>query len=119
MRPSPARPGTVFSSRPVRSRRLWLCWIGKLSGCVGLAHTVCHPSTTRLRDVCYLQDLFTSTSARGQGVGRALIERVYAEAQAVGCSRVYWTTFEDNQTARRLYDRVTHHNGAIMYAKAL
>ena len=86
---------------------------------VGLAHTVCHPSTTRLRDVCYLQDLFTSTSARGQGVGRALIERVYAEAQAVGCSRVYWTTFEDNQTARRLYDRVTHYNGAIMYAKAL
>ena len=86
---------------------------------VGLVHTVYHPSTTRLRDVCYLQDLFTSASVRGKGVGRALIERVYDEARAMGCSRVYWTTFEDNQTARHLYDRVTHYNGAIVYTKEL
>lgn len=86
---------------------------------LGLVHVVYHPSTSRLRDVCYLQDLFTSTTARGLGVGRALIERVYAEAKAMGCSRVYWTTFEDNTTARRLYDRVTSYNGAIMYTKEL
>ena len=86
---------------------------------VGLVHTVYLPSTTRLHDVCYLQDLFASALVRGQGIRRALIERVYAEARSAGCSRVYWTTFEDNQTARRLYDRVTHYNGAIMYSKAL
>lgn len=86
---------------------------------LGLVHVVYHPSTSRLRDVCYLQDLFTSTTARGQGVGRALIERVYAEAEAMGCSRVYWTTFEDNKAARQLYDRVTSYNGAIMYSKEL
>lgn len=86
---------------------------------LGLVHIVYHPSTSRLRDVCYLQDLFTSPAIRGLGVGRALIELVYSEAQAKGCSRVYWTTFEDNQIARRLYDRMTTYNGAIMYSKEL
>lgn len=86
---------------------------------VGLVHIVYHPSTSRLRDVCYLQDLFTLPSARGRGVGRALIESVCAEATRAGCSRVYWTTFEDNQTARRLYDQVTTYNGAIMYVREM
>jgi GNAT superfamily N-acetyltransferase len=86
---------------------------------VGLVHIVYHVSTTRLRDVCYLQDLFTLTSARGQGVGHALIARVYAEARAKDCSRVYWSTFEDNARARRLYDQVTRYQGAIVYSKEL
>jgi GNAT superfamily N-acetyltransferase len=86
---------------------------------VGLVHIVYHASTTRLRDVCYLQDLFTLSSVRGQGVGRALIEQVFAQAQTQACSRVYWTTFENNTTARRLYDQVTRYQGAIVYAQEL
>src|SRR5262249_4030060 len=39
---------------------------------VGLAHCVFHRSTTRLHDVCYLQDLFTAENLRGQGIGRRL-----------------------------------------------
>ena len=38
---------------------------------VGLAHDLFHRSTTRLNDVCYLNDLFTVPALRGQGVGRA------------------------------------------------
>lgn len=86
---------------------------------VGLVHVVIHASTTRLRDVCYLQDLFTAPAARGQGVGRALIEHVFAQAKVNGCSRVYWGTFEDNHTARQLYDRLTRYSGAITYTKDL
>lgn len=82
---------------------------------VGLVHIVYHPSTSRLNDVCYLQDLFTSEAVLGQGVGRHLIQRVYDEARAKGCSRVYWTTFDHNVTARRLYDQVATHQGAIVY----
>src|SRR5881392_3155746 len=48
---------------------------------IGLAHYLFHRSTTRLRDVCYLQDLFTAESARGRGVGRHLIEAVYQAAR--------------------------------------
>lgn len=82
---------------------------------VGIVHTVYHPSTSRLRDVCYLQDLFTLPRARGLGVGLALIASVYEQAASKGCSRVYWTTFEDNKIARQLYDRVTDYKGAIVY----
>ncbi|WP_310565207.1 GNAT family N-acetyltransferase [Hydrogenophaga sp.] len=91
-------------------------FVAELDGqVVGLVHLVYHPSTSRQNDVCYLQDLFTSPVTRGRGVGRALIERVYAEARSKACSRVYWTTFEDNSTARALYDQVAQYNGAIMY----
>jgi len=47
---------------------------GKL---LGLTHYLYHRSTTRIELTCYLQDLFTDPAARGQGVGRALIEGVY------------------------------------------
>jgi len=62
---------------------------------VGLVHCVFHRSTSRLH-VCYLQDLFTSEAHRGQGVGRALIERVMALAREAGSARVYWTTQASN-----------------------
>ena len=68
---------------------------------------------------CYLQDLFTAESARGQGVGRALIETVYERARAAGSQRVYWHTHETNRTAQALYDRVAERSGFIVYRKDL
>jgi GNAT superfamily N-acetyltransferase len=73
---------------------------------VGLAHYLYHRSTTRLHDVCYLQDLFTAPRLRGRGVGRGLINAVYDAARDAGCSRVYWQTQVTNQPGRALYDRV-------------
>ena len=84
---------------------------------VGLVHFLFHRSTTRIEPVCYLQDLFTSTEARGRGVGRALIEGVHAQARDAGAKRVYWQTREDNVTARRLYDQVARHLGFIVYVQ--
>jgi GNAT superfamily N-acetyltransferase len=86
---------------------------------VGIAHIVIHRSTTRLADVCYLQDLFTSPAARGQGVARALIEAVYLHAQTKGGCRVYWQTHETNHIARTLYDHVAQHKGFIVYSHEL
>jgi GNAT superfamily N-acetyltransferase len=82
---------------------------------VGLTHYLFHRSTSRIEPVCYLQDLFTSTEARGQGVGRALIGGVHAQARDAGAKRVYWQTREDNAAARRLYDQVARHLGFIVY----
>jgi GNAT superfamily N-acetyltransferase len=87
---------------------------GKL---IGLVHYLFHRSTTLLGPTCYLQDLFTAESARGQGVGRALIEAVYARAQEGGASRVYWLTQEHNRTARQLYDQVASETGFVVYRK--
>ena len=83
---------------------------------VGLAHTIIHRSTTRLADVCYLQDLFTAPEARGQGVARALIDAAKQVAAAAGCNRLYWQTHQTNQTARALYDKVAEHQGFIVYS---
>ncbi|OHX14010.1 GNAT family N-acetyltransferase [Chromobacterium sphagni] len=86
---------------------------------IGLVHTVIHRSTTRLADVCYLQDLFTVPEARGQGVARELIKAVYQQAAARQCNRVYWQTHETNQTARALYDKVAENKGFIIYGLEL
>ncbi len=84
---------------------------------LGLTHYLFHRSTTSIEPNCYLQDLFTSAAARGKGVGRALIEGVYAEAQLAGASRVYWQTHETNHTAMRLYDKVAQKSGFVVYRR--
>ena len=86
---------------------------------VGLAHFLFHRSTTRLRDICYLQDLFTAEHARGRGVGRRLIEAVYEAARERGSSRVYWQTQTTNRAGRALYDKIGRHLGFIVYSRDL
>lgn len=83
---------------------------------LGLAHYLFHRSTTRIELTCYLQDLFTSPSARGKGIGRALIEGVYLQAKDAGIKRVYWQTHESNAAGRLLYGKVARHMGFIVYA---
>ena len=86
---------------------------------VGLVHYLFHRSTTLLAPTCYLQDLFTLETERGKGVGRALIEAVYANAREAGSQRVYWQTHETNQTAMKLYDGVAERTGFVIYRKVL
>jgi GNAT superfamily N-acetyltransferase len=86
---------------------------------LGLAHYLFHRSTISIAMSCYMQDLFTVESARGKGVGRALIQAVYEQAAAAGLHRVYWQTHESNQTAMRLYDQVAERSGFLVYRKQL
>lgn len=83
----------------------------------GFVHCIVHPATWSTKDYCYLEDLFTSPEARGRGVGRALIEAVYEEAQGRGLDRVYWLTHEANATARRLYDKLASFDGFVQYRR--
>ena len=86
---------------------------------LGLVHYLFHRNTTMIGPICYLQDLFTDEAARGKGVGRALMEAVYARAKEAGSPRVYWHTHETNATARMLYDKVAERSGFIHYRKQL
>jgi len=82
-------------------------WIARLADHgVGLVHVIVHAHGWQDAPVTYLQDLYTHPSARGRGIGRALIETVYADADAQGRPNVYWMTQTGNRTARRLYDRI-------------
>jgi GNAT superfamily N-acetyltransferase len=96
------------------------CLIAERDGqLLGLAHYIFHRSTIQIAPTCYLQDLFTGVSARGRGVGRALIEAVYDRARSANCGRVYWHTHETNLQAMRLYETVAERSGFIVYRKAL
>ncbi|WP_245338023.1 GNAT family N-acetyltransferase, partial [Methylobacterium radiotolerans] len=57
-----------------------LAWRG--AEAVGLVHHIRHRSAWTIGDYCYLQDLFVADGTRGLGIGRRLIEHVYAAAQA-------------------------------------
>ena len=86
---------------------------------VGIVHWIAHPSTWTAGDYCYLQDLYVEEAGRGLGIGRALIEAVYAKARERGCARVYWLTHETNATAMHLYDRIAERSGFVQYRKML
>ena len=90
-----------------------LAWQDEVA--VGLVHGIFHRSCWTSGDYCYLQDLFVAGEVRGAGVGRALIEYVYAHAQAAGANRVHWLTQEDNAQARLLYERIADRSGFIQY----
>lgn len=85
---------------------------------VGLAHYMFHRHGWRVKNVCYLQDLYANPNVRGQGIGRRLIEAVYAAADAARCPSVYWLTQDDNTQARQLYDRIGSLSPFIKYERA-
>lgn len=82
---------------------------------VGLAHfrTFARPiaGSTGL----YLDDLFTTPTARGKGAANALIERLREIARDEGAGLVRWITAESNTTARRVYDKLTEPTSWVTY----
>lgn len=84
---------------------------------VGIAHVLFHRSTWSPTCYCYLEDLFVDPAARGGGIGRRLIEAVYAAADEKRATRTYWTTQEFNYRARALYDTVATKTPFIRYQR--
>jgi GNAT superfamily N-acetyltransferase len=82
---------------------------------VGFALHHNHASTWVAADDCYLEDLFVADTARGRGVGRALIDDLIAIALAKGWQRLYWHTDAGNTRARKLYDSYVETDGHIRY----
>lgn len=84
---------------------------------VGLVHFLYHRHGWKIENTCYLQDLYADPDTRGKGVGRALIESVYAHADAAGAPSVYWLTQDFNAPARQLYDRIGTLTPFVKYAR--
>lgn len=81
----------------------------------GFSVNVVHAASWSLRPVCYLEDLFVAPAARGQGMGRQMIDDVVALARERGWFRVYWHTRADNAAARALYDKYGGADGFVRY----
>jgi GNAT superfamily N-acetyltransferase len=121
----------AFYRRTVEDRvteRLWerlLKWEGEPFGfvaevdrnLVGFAHYFFVSSTSDWDPRCYMQDLYADQEARGRGVGRALIEAVYVEADRHSASQTFWLTEDSNAAARQLYDRVGKATSFIKYRR--
>lgn len=84
---------------------------------LGITHYLFHRHCWSVADVVYLQDLYVAETARGLGAGRALIEAVYAAADAAGADNVYWLTQTGNARARGLYDQLANATDFMKYAR--
>lgn len=56
----------------------------------------------------FLKELYVAEAARGQGVGRALMARLFVVAVECGCSRIEWMTERINTGAQAFYARLGH-----------
>lgn len=102
---------------PAEPTNAALAWVdGKA---VGMVHWIYHRSNWSVENSCYLQDLYVDSQQRGGGIGRQLIEHVYAAAKAAGCAKVHWLTHETNATAISLYEQVAERPGFIQFRKPL
>jgi GNAT superfamily N-acetyltransferase len=63
-------------------------------------------STFLTRTGLFLEDLFVVESARGQGLGRALLVELARVAIARDCGRVEWSVLDWNAKAIAVYDSV-------------
>jgi GNAT superfamily N-acetyltransferase len=61
------------------------------------------PAAGRTRSL-YLKELYVAETCRGKGVGALLMEALRLTATQHGCSRVEWTTDDDNPGAMRFYE---------------
>ncbi|MBJ8506237.1 GNAT family N-acetyltransferase [Acinetobacter seifertii] len=86
---------------------------------LGIVHYVIHRSTWAESNYCYLEDLYVSPEARGQHIGKQLIEYVQKQAIEQNCDRLYWHTQETNHTAQKLYDWIAQKPGVIEYRMSL
>lgn len=99
-----ARLGEGLRERTARGAALVL--LARADGeAVGVAVCFVGYSTFRARPLLNLHDIAVLPSARGRGVGEALLEGVAARARTLGCCKVTLEVREDNGPARRLYGR--------------
>ncbi len=72
---------------------------------VGYACLYFAASSVEAEDIVIMNDLFVVADARGDGVGRRLIDATTAVARARDARRVRWSTAIDNRRAQRLYEQ--------------
>ena len=73
---------------------------------VGVAICLVGFSSFRGKPLVNIHDIAVSPSARGQGVGRKLLDAVAADARALGCCKVTLEVRSDNARAMGLYRSV-------------
>jgi len=92
----------LFGQRPVAEAII--AWIGHER--VGFALFFHNFSTWTGRRGLYLEDLYVRASARGHGVGRALLAALARTAIERGCPRLEWVALDWNAPAIAFYSAI-------------
>jgi GNAT superfamily N-acetyltransferase len=103
----------VFASPP--AAYVLLAWDGnQLAGLA--AYSFLWPAVG-LTSSLYLKELYVADRYRGRGIGRLLMQGLFEAAAKGGCSRVEWTTDQENTGAQAFYERlgVPAHPSKIFY----
>ena len=82
---------------------------------LGLMHCRQMPSPLRGAQVGFLDDLFVSPEARGQGVVEQLYQALNALGREQGWPFIRWITAEDNARARAVYDKLSDRTHWVTY----
>lgn len=82
---------------------------------LGLMHCRQMPSPLRGAQVGFLDDLFVSPEARGQGVVEKLYEALAKLGREQGWSFIRWITARDNARARAVYDKLSEETHWVTY----
>ena len=79
---------------------------GRILGCVTLSIGLTTLSEVEDPEAATIRMLGMSTSARGRGIGEALVRRCIDDARDRGCKRVRLHTRTSMSSAQRLYERL-------------
>ena len=97
-----ALTATLFGERPYAE-----CLIARLGNeDVGFALYFHNYSTFLAKPGIYLEDLYVRPSARGQGVGKALLQQLARTAVERGCGRLEWSVLNWNTPAIGFYEQL-------------
>jgi ribosomal protein S18 acetylase RimI-like enzyme len=91
------------------------------SNLVGFAsYSILWPAVLSAKSL-YLKELYVKSSHRHAGVGRLLMAGIFKAAREQECSRVEWTTDQDNKDAQAFYERlgISPHRSKLFYRHAI
>jgi GNAT superfamily N-acetyltransferase len=86
-------------------------------GSEALGYSMSWPSyeTQEAEVVVSLSDLYVLPTARGEGIGSALMGEVARRGRARGWAGMWWPVFKSNDTARRYYARFASEDPDALY----
>ena len=89
----------------------------ELNRIVGFVTWLSHMSTSNIKPVVYLNDLFVDPAVRKGGTGGKLIDHVYDWCRSNDAASCYWTTQHFNHAAQLLYVKKATKTDFVKYQK--
>ena len=113
----PAAVGSRLERLTIVGDRVVVAEVGE--EVVGFAHLQVTPAIEYDRPAAKIGALVVDDSHRGEGIGRALVEALEAEARARGCVLLYLTTSARREDAHEFYRRVGLEETGKRFTKSL